>query len=425
MEWFCIINGQQRGPMSLDDLTASIRSGALKADDYVWTTSFGNQWKRVHDVAELNETTPPPAPSATQTTAEPVTPTTLPDTPGGRPSVSTAISTAWEIMVKMLFKPFDLGLWFSIGFCAWLAYLNMGGFNYHRNSLAHLERTSSLPNLIKEMFHASCAKLAADFYMMPVLMGTILLVGLVIGLVFAWLQARGAFMFLHRWHYPRATIAESWECSRSLWGSLFLFRLIAGLFVLLLFALVLVGAYVSIPLHCASVVEFIQSLPRWLSSGGNLTLLLWLSCWIFALLTVMTLWWTMEFMLNHFVTPIMYRKRIHVMQAWKPVLALCNEHAWPMVIYLLLVPLLVLACFVVFFLAGCLTCCTVLALLCIPYINAVVLLPLYVFIRGIGICFLHQWRPELMRPNDGMGSASSLSDEEWHQRLPVDFRRDR
>jgi hypothetical protein len=36
----------------------------------------------------------------------------------------------------VLFKPFDLGKWFTIGFCAWLAFLGErgGSFNYSTSS---------------------------------------------------------------------------------------------------------------------------------------------------------------------------------------------------------------------------------------------------------------------------------------------------
>ena len=38
-----------------------------------------------------------------------------------------------ERVKQMLFRPFDLGKWFVIGFCAWLAYLGEGGGTYNFN----------------------------------------------------------------------------------------------------------------------------------------------------------------------------------------------------------------------------------------------------------------------------------------------------
>ena len=42
-------------------------------------------------------------------------------------SVTEPVSPALERVKTMLFKPFDLGKWFTIGFCAWLAFLGKGG----------------------------------------------------------------------------------------------------------------------------------------------------------------------------------------------------------------------------------------------------------------------------------------------------------
>ena len=42
-------------------------------------------------------------------------------------SVIDPIGPAFEEVKTILFKPFDLGKWFVIGFCAWLAFLGSGG----------------------------------------------------------------------------------------------------------------------------------------------------------------------------------------------------------------------------------------------------------------------------------------------------------
>ena len=42
-------------------------------------------------------------------------------------SVIDPIGQAFEKVKTILFRPFELGKWFIIGFCAWLAYLGSGG----------------------------------------------------------------------------------------------------------------------------------------------------------------------------------------------------------------------------------------------------------------------------------------------------------
>ena len=53
-------------------------------------------------------------------------------------SVTTPISQAIERVRQILFNPFDLGKWFVIGFCAWLAGLGEsgggGGGNFNNSS---------------------------------------------------------------------------------------------------------------------------------------------------------------------------------------------------------------------------------------------------------------------------------------------------
>ena len=48
-------------------------------------------------------------------------------TPPREISVAEPVSPALERVKRILFQPFDLGKWFVIGFCAWLAQLGEGG----------------------------------------------------------------------------------------------------------------------------------------------------------------------------------------------------------------------------------------------------------------------------------------------------------
>ncbi len=47
-------------------------------------------------------------------------------------SVTAPVGQAFDRMKRMLFQPFDIGKWFVIGFCAWLATLgdSGGSFNF-------------------------------------------------------------------------------------------------------------------------------------------------------------------------------------------------------------------------------------------------------------------------------------------------------
>lgn len=51
--WYYAENGKAIGPVEQTALDEIIASGRLGGLDFVWTSSFGNQWKRVKDVPDL------------------------------------------------------------------------------------------------------------------------------------------------------------------------------------------------------------------------------------------------------------------------------------------------------------------------------------------------------------------------------------
>src|SRR6266404_1154661 len=121
---------------------------------------------------------------------------------------------AFELMKRILFHPFDLKKWFVIGFAAWLANLGSGGgFNYRYN---RHEEAQKLNETISQIPH-------------PILViGVCVLIGFVLVLIvlFAWLRARGAFMFIDCIVKNRGAIAEPWRNFRKEGNSYFLFSLL-------------------------------------------------------------------------------------------------------------------------------------------------------------------------------------------------------
>lgn len=396
MDWFCIINGDQRGPMGLDELTALIRTGVLKPDDYVWTHVFGDQWRLVRDVPELQPAAAPQAPAAAAAPevmdARPVFQTPLLGVHGQRPSFSDAMHAAWAYMVRILFKPLDLALWFGLGFCAWVATLGgSAGLDLPAPGDINLDKFKAQPTLetlreaLQQGYNDMLAQLQSTgvpWVALCMLLGLLMLVWTVVA---CWLRSRGAFMLLHRWHHPHATVSQSWERGRVLGHSLFVFRLCFGCAMAVLAGLVSLGATFSVVLPLVHGIGLTQPI------------LLWTFLWILALLLVAAAWGTVNMMVEQFVTPIMYWRRVGVMEAWRPVLALCNERPAAVVIYLTLYPLLAFAVLVAVLAAGLATCCLGCVLLLIPFLGAVLRLPMTVFLRGVGIHFLRQWRPDLER----------------------------
>ncbi len=151
-------------------------------------------------------------------------------------SVIEPISPAIEKMMEILFRPFDLGKWFIIGFCAWLAYLSQGGFNFH-GFPGQSRHGDYSPQHIEHFFLSAMP-------LIIILISIGIVVGLVLFIVCLWLSSRGQFMFLHCVAKNKAEVKVPWYRFREQGNSLFLFRLAAG--VIVIFFLVLFGVVIAL-----------------------------------------------------------------------------------------------------------------------------------------------------------------------------------
>jgi hypothetical protein len=274
---------------------------------------------------------------------------------------------AFELMKKILFQPFDLKKWLLIGFAAWLANLGAGGggFNYqsgHREDIQKLSDTfSQIPHSI-------------------LITGICMLIALVLVLVvlFAWLRARGRFMFVDCIVKNRGAVAEPWREFRIDGNSYFLFSLVAAL-CLLLFA-----ALVSAPLVFLAIRgRFYLSLHR---DRLEPYVILVIAVWVFIILFAVLIW---AFVAD-FMIPVMYRRRCRAYEAFRSVTSLIATYPGQIVLYCLFLIVLGVATVIVACLATCATCC----IAAIPYVGTVILLPVFVLLRAFSLLFLRQFGPD-------------------------------
>src|SRR5207342_2303735 len=142
---------------------------------------------------------------------------------------------AFELMKKILFQPFELKKWLVIGFAAWLANLGAGGggignFNYPDNRREGAQKFNETIGQIPQ----------------PVLItGICVLIFVVLLLIvlFAWLRARGRFIFVDCVVRNRAAIVAPWKEFRAEGKSFFLFSLLV---VLALIAVIVIAGLVII-----------------------------------------------------------------------------------------------------------------------------------------------------------------------------------
>ncbi|MDH3345827.1 MAG: hypothetical protein OEL75_01440, partial [Kiritimatiellaceae bacterium] len=135
------------------------------------------------------------------------------------------IHNAWNKMVDVLFRPFDLGKWMVMGFCAFLA--NCGrqgggggggsGFNHgnHRSGGGG-EEWPELADFVSDIWIE---------YSHWIILGGCFVVVLIVGLTILvnWLNSRGQFMFLDNVLKNRGAVKEPWSAYRKEANSLMVF----------------------------------------------------------------------------------------------------------------------------------------------------------------------------------------------------------
>lgn len=292
------------------------------------------------------------------------------------PSAFVASGNAWDRTVKLLFKPFDIGRWFVIGFSAWLAILGKGGASFPDVSKFFDQKN---PDFFKEMW-----ALLEKPWVIVLIVGVVTL-SLIFGILFCWLRSRGDFMFLHHLYQPNSSIQECWRRAQQHANSLFQWRIV--FFVIALGFFAFEGYFIWRQL----ISPFISANYAW-SSVLALPLFIHLVVfivWVIAINVIILF-------LQDFAVPIMYWQQCSATSAWTTVLALCNQHPFSVIGYILcmilwsfvggMIILMILLC----------TCCTAIIPMILPYISAVALLPYYLFFRAYPVYFLSQWRPDLV-----------------------------
>jgi hypothetical protein len=300
-----------------------------------------------------------------------------------RVSVIDPISLAIDRVKLMLFSPFDLNRWFVIGFCAWLACLGPGGGGagggprYNVPGDGHEQRHQIARELGKAKDYV-----AENLYWIAPVAVTVVILAVVVGLVLAWLNSRGRFMFLHCVATDRAEIKIPWQKFRRQGNSLFLFRIILGLIGLFIVALPIVGIIALTVMLSAGAVPTLASIPVFIVLGLTLFVL------------VIMLFLVRKFTFD-FVVPIMFLRTVNVVAGWREFMTILSVNKFRFTLYLLfqiLISIVIGAIIGIGVCVGFCLCCAS-CLLLIPYIGTVILLPLLVFERSYSLYYLQQFGP--------------------------------
>ena len=282
-------------------------------------------------------------------------------------SVVEPISPAIERVKDVLFRPFDLGRWFVIGFCAWLATLGHRGGGPNAGF-----RGQGSPEL-----HGIREALASHPWI-PVAITGVVVVAITIGILLLWLSSRGKFMFLYCVAENKAEVRHPWHVFRDRANSLFAFRLVLGICGVIAIAAFIGPAVAVYFVHRASLGLSIVAIVALVISGVTVAAIL-------GIIAVFT---------NDFAVPIMYLHGQTCRQAWATLLDVIRGNKLRFLLYLLFQIVISFTIGVIVIAAVCVTCCIAGLLFMIPYVGTVALLPVIMFRRAYSLCYLAQYGPE-------------------------------
>jgi len=304
-----------------------------------------------------------------------------------RVSVIDPVTPAIDRVKLILFRPFDLRKWFVIGFCAWLAYLGGGGGpgggggNGPRYTVPH-EQTEAKEQ-IKEGIETARNYVSNNLYWIIPVAVTVVVLVILIGLLVAWLNSRGRFMFLHCVATNKAEVSVPWHKFRKQGNSLFLFRIVLGIISLVVVVVPVIGIVVLIIMMVSGSAPGIVSIPG--------IIILGLSIFALSILLFLVKKFTFDF-----VVPIMSLRMSSCMAGWREFMTILSANKLRFTLYLLfqiVIKIVIGAMVGIGFCIGCCLCCAS-CLLLIPYIGTVILLPVLVFARAYSLCYMQQYGPQ-------------------------------
>jgi hypothetical protein len=290
------------------------------------------------------------------------------------------IQKAWDKMVQVLFRPFDMGKWMVIGFAAFLANLGResgNGGNFNSGNRSNGESWDDLCGGLSEVRDFLVDAWLEYTALIIVITVSILVLMIFFSILFNWLNSRGQFMFLDNVIKNRGAVQEPWREYRKEATSLMIFQILfnwfGGILVLMLLAGILVPILVMIMME-----QFV---------AGYMVILFGSFC---LLIAVSVACGFIGMIMNHFVVPLMYQRRGSILTGFRAFSTVLKAHFWRIILFWIVMSLVEIAIGVAVLLGILLTCCTALIVLIIPYIGTVALLPIYVFKRFMGLEFLRQ-----------------------------------
>lgn len=278
---------------------------------------------------------------------------------------------------KILFRDFDVAIWFTIGFSAWLT--GFGGFNFGINEL--VEILNNMRNFSTEML---IDKIKTTDPNEIIIATGIVAIAIAITVFGVWISSRGKFMLMHCVAKNVAEIKRPWKEYKLRANSLFRFKLAIGFIATILLTAIIAAFWLISSLKDSLSYPEDDSAYAIYATGILVASTLTLTPLI---LTV--------FFTDAFVLPIMYKHNLRCSDGWRYFLSLFKFNKWKFVKFcfgMLVIRIIIYLAIIALTLA---TCCLFAFLMSLPYIGAVAMLPVTIFYRSYSAIYLAQYGEEL------------------------------
>ena len=315
-----------------------------------------------------------------------------------RMRVTESLSPAWEHMKRVLFRPFNLGTWFSFGFIfALQSCVEGGGSNFNvpggggnggggSGRYNHGGSSGGTDNNIAGAIGDLLSSIHHDLAPGPSGLDTGLIVGIVIAafivaiplvLLFQWLGSRGQMMAIRSVSMGAAPIGEMWNATSSAGMKMFKFHA----------ALLGIGAAILLPFAGIGAFVALQGQKSHARPEEMIAPIAGLA--IFAVLLLLPIA-IVSALGRNFVAPIMLKHDIGAREAWKRFWAVAKGSVGQLFVFFLLKMLIGAAAGIVGALAGLITCCIGF----LPVVHQTIMAPFYVFERAWSLQILASMGPE-------------------------------
>jgi len=325
-------------------------------------------------------------------------------------SLDRVLTNAWKSMVRMLFKPFSLERWLTLGFCCWMLTLggemgNIGNFGsrFFKTDSSHngdplgglsAQNWERLNHVLNGNDASFLRRAATELHLAPATLNlwilgiTVFLLFTVVFLILCyWLHSRFEFIFLDNLTNDRNEIKRPWHEFKTLGNSYFAGTLV---FVVLIFAFNLLVAGIGGGLtyswlaKCAAAHRFIE-----FGQVRIIYSLLLGGVWFLTSCAIGLYFWFFFYLL----VPIMYRDRIDFRDGLRRMNTVMFRNVGSCILFWLVMLVVQFGFGLIILIVGMATCCLLFIALGLPYVGAVVMLPYWTFMRLTGVELLKELDP--------------------------------